>query len=139
MIHKNPSCFLISGPPYWIRHFEFLCSVVMDPCFIHCHKPHKKSCLMRWNSSKQRSESSTRCCFWSTVSKRGINFEQSFLMVKCSCKMVNTLPSDIFKVSAISRNFNFHYFENSKSSVIKTTVTCELNVKLAWNFDTYRL
>ena len=27
-------------------------------------------------------------------------------MLKCSCKMVNTLPSEIFKVSAISHNFN---------------------------------
>ena len=27
-------------------------------------------------------------------------------MLKCSCKMLNTLPSDISKVSAISRNFN---------------------------------
>ena len=34
------------------------------------------------------------------------HFEQSFLILKCPCKMVNTLPSDIFKVSAISHNFN---------------------------------
>ena len=27
-------------------------------------------------------------------------------MLKCSCKIVNTLPPDIFKVAAISRNFN---------------------------------
>ena len=45
-------------------------------------------------------------CFWSTVSKRGTHFEQSFLMLECACKMVNTLPFDIFKVSAISRYFN---------------------------------
>ena len=50
---------------------------------------------------KQRSEISTHCCFWSTVSKRGTHFEHSFLIDKCSCKMVNTMPSDIFNSSAI--------------------------------------
>ena len=35
----------------------------------------KKCFLLHWNSSKQRSESSTRCCFSSTVSKRGTHFE----------------------------------------------------------------
>ena len=33
----------------------------------------------------------------------------------------------------------FHCFENYKSNVTKTTVIYELNVKLSWNFDTYRL
>ena len=44
--------------------------------------------------------------FGSTVCKRGAHSQQSFLMVKCSCKVVNTLPSDIFRVSAISLKFN---------------------------------
>ena len=83
-----------------------LWSVVMDPCFIHCHIPLKRSFLLCWNSFKQPSELSTRCCFWSTVSKRGTYFEQSFLMLKHSCKMVNTLTFDIFNVSSILRNFN---------------------------------
>ena len=38
--------------------------------------------------------------------KRGTHLERSFLIDKCSCKMVNTLPSDIFNSSAISCNFN---------------------------------
>ena len=38
-----------------------------------------------------------RCCFSSTVSKRDTHFEQSFLMLKCSCEIANTLPSDIFQ------------------------------------------
>ena len=66
----------------------------------------KKSFLLRWNSCKQCSESSVRCCFRSTVSKRGTYFERSFLNDKFSCKRVNTRPSDIFNFSAISRNFN---------------------------------
>ena len=60
------------------------------------------SFLLHWNSRKQRSESSTRRCFWSTLSKRGTHFEYSFFMDKCSCKMVNTLSSDIFNPSTIS-------------------------------------
>ena len=62
--------------------------------------------LLRWNSCKQRSDSTTRCCFWSTVNKRATQFEHSFLIDKCSCKMVTTLPSDTFNFSAISCNFN---------------------------------
>ena len=62
--------------------------------------------LLHWNSCKQRSESLTCHCFWSTVSKRGTHFEHSFLIDNCSCKMGNTLPSDIFNSSAISCNFN---------------------------------
>ena len=67
---------------------------------------YKTPFLLLWNSCKQRSESSTHCCLWSTVSKRGTHFEHSFLIDKCSCKMVNSLPFDIFNSSAISCNFN---------------------------------
>ena len=47
-----------------------------------------------------------RCCFWSNVSKRCTHLENSFLIDKCSCKIVNILPFDIFNSSAISRKFN---------------------------------
>ena len=73
----------------------------------------KNSFLLRVNSCKQHSESSTRCCFWSTMSKRGTHFEHSFLIDKYSHKMVNTLPSDIFNFSVISRNFNLRSAETS--------------------------
>ena len=46
------------------------------------------------------------CCFWLTRSKRGTHFEHSFLIDKCSYKMVNTLPSDIFNFFAVSCNLN---------------------------------
>ena len=67
---------------------------------------HKNSFLLHWNSCKQCSESPLRCCFWSTVSKCCTHFEHSLLIDKCSCRMVNTLPSNIFNSSAISCNFN---------------------------------
>ena len=54
-----------------------------------------------------------RCCFWSTVSKCGTHFEHSFLLDKCSCKMVNILPSDIFNSSTISGNFNLRSAETN--------------------------
>ena len=41
------------------------------------------------------------------VRKRGTHFEHGFLIDKFLCKIVNTLPSDIFNSSAISCNFNF--------------------------------
>ena len=65
--------------------------------------------LLRWNSCKQRSVSSTRCCFWSTVSKLGTHF----FIDKCSCKTMNTLPSDIFNSSAILHNFNWRSAKTS--------------------------
>ena len=74
---------------------------------------HKNSILLCWNSSKQRFESSICCCFWSTVSKCGTNSEHSFLIDKCLCKIVNTLPSDIFNSSAISCNFNLQSAKTS--------------------------
>ena len=66
----------------------------------------RKSFLPRLNSSKQHSESSTRCCYWSGMSKRGTHFENNLSIPKDLCKIVETLPSDIFKVPAISHNFN---------------------------------
>ena len=36
----------------------------------------KNPFLLRWNRCNQCSESSTRCCFWSTVSNRRTHFEQ---------------------------------------------------------------
>ena len=86
---------------------------------------HKISFLLPWNSCKQLSESSTRCCFWSTVSKRGTHFEHSFLIDKCSCKMVNTLPSDIFNSSAISRNFNLRSAKTSLWSLLVFSATTD--------------
>ena len=49
----------------------------------------KNSFLVRWNSCKQQ----IRCCFWSTVIKRGTQFEHSILIDKCWCKIVNIPPS----------------------------------------------
>ena len=40
------------------------------------------------------------------LSANAVHISNSFLMHKCLCKIMNTLPSDIFKVSVISRNFN---------------------------------
>ena len=73
----------------------------------------KNSFSLHWNSCKQRSEPSTHCCFWSILSKCRTHFEHSFLIDKCSCKMVNTLPSDIFNFFAISLNFSLWLAETS--------------------------
>ena len=69
--------------------------------------------LLHWNSCEQRSESSTHCCFWSTVSKRTSHFEHSFLIDKCSGKMVNILYSDIFYSSYIPDDFNLGWDKTS--------------------------
>ena len=92
-------CRFDSGVKWWI-HVSFIVTYLR-----------KKSILLRLNSCQQRSESSTRCCFWSTVSKCGTHFEHSFLIDKCSCKMVTT--SDIFNSSAFAYNFNLRSVETS--------------------------
>ena len=46
------------------------------------------------------------------MSKRSAHFEYSFLIDKCSCKIVKALLSDIFNFSTISRNFNFTIGQN---------------------------
>ena len=74
---------------------------------------HKNFFLLRWNSCKQRSESSTHGCFRSTVSKGDTLFEHSFLIAISSCIMVNALSSVIFNSSSISRNFNLRSAKTS--------------------------
>ena len=87
-------CFFVSGVWWWIH----VSSIVTWR--------RRKSFLPRLNSSKQRSESLKRRCFWSDVNKRGTHFEKNLRIPNDSWKIVKTLPSDIFKVSAISRHFN---------------------------------
>ena len=92
-VHST-DCRFDSGVKWWI-HVSSIITYL-----------HKNSFLLHWNSCKQHSESSTHCCFLSTLRKRGTYFEHSFLIDKCSCKMVNILSSDIFNFSAITRTFN---------------------------------
>lgn len=55
--------------------------LVIDPCFIHFNISHERIVLLRSNSSKQ---------LW--VLNCRTHFEQSFLIDKCSYKIVNALP-----------------------------------------------
>ena len=90
----SANCQFGSGVKWWIQ----VSSIVTYLC--------KNSFLLHWNSCKQHYELSMHCCFWSTVSKCGTSFEYSFLIDKCSCKMINTQVSNIFNSFAISHNFN---------------------------------
>ena len=58
-------------------------------------------------------------------SKSSTHFEHSFLVDKCVCKMVNTLSSDIFDSSAISRNFNLLSVKTSLWSFFFSRTTAE--------------
>ena len=68
------------------RSFCFRC-VVVDPYFTHCHIPTQK---IHFTSLEQ-----LQTALWI--------IEALLFLIGCEC---DTLPSDIFKVSAISRNFN---------------------------------
>ena len=69
-------------------------------------------------------------CFWSTVSKCRIHFEYSILIDKCSCKIVNTLPSDIFNSSAILCNFNL---QSAKMSLWRFLVVSGTTAEFGWS------
>lgn len=83
---------------------------------------HGSSFLLCLHSAKHRSASSTRCCLWPKVSKRGIHFEYNFFMDNYLCKVYYlTLPSDIFWVSSISYNLIFR----RKTEVFEANADCE--------------
>ena len=87
---------------------------------------HKNSFLL-WNSCKQCSESSTHCCFdltWANVEPT-LNIAFSLTNIQ----MMNTLPSDIFNYSAISRNFNLR---SAKTNLWSFLVISRTTVEFGW-------
>ena len=113
----SADCRFDSGVRWWVH----VSSIVTYSC--------KNFFLLCWNSCKQCSELLMCCCFWSTVSKCSNHFEHSFLIDKCLCKMVNTLPSDIFNSSAILRNFNLWL---AKMSLWSFLVLSGTTVEFGW-------
>ena len=106
-----------SGVKWWIH----VSSIVTYLC--------KNSFLLHWNSCKQHSESSMHFCFWSTMSKRSTHFKHSFLIDKCSWKMVNTLLFDIFNFFAISCNFNLQL---ARMSLLSFLLFSETTIEFGW-------
>ena len=99
-------CCPLSWLSIWLR------SGVVDPCFISLLHIYEKTpfCCVEANNALNRRRV---VGFWSTVSKRYTHFVYSFLIDKCSGKMVNTLPFDIYNSSAISYNFNLRSVKRS--------------------------
>ena len=91
----------------WWIHVSSIVTYLRKNFLLHWNwcKQHWNWCKQHWNWCKQHSESSMYC-FWSTGNKRSNHYEDSSLIDKCSCKIVNTSSSDIFTSSATSRNFN---------------------------------
>ena len=52
----------------------------------------------------------------------------AFSLTNCSCKIVNTLPSDIFNSSAISRNFNLRSAKTSLWSFLVFSGTFKVSI-----------
>ena len=99
-------CCPLSWLPIWPR------SEVVGPCFIHCHIFTQKLLIVTLKLL-QRTLWIVDALLLLTMSKRGTLFKQSFLIDKCSCKIVNTLLSDTFNSSAISRNCNLRSAKTS--------------------------
>ena len=87
------------------RSFCFRC-VMVDPGFMHCHILAQKILFTSLQQLQTALWILDALLFLVGCEQRDIHFKNDLLNPKDSCKIVNTLFSDIFKVSAISRNFN---------------------------------
>lgn len=65
----------------------------------------------RWNISKQCSERTVLCYFWSIVGKHGIHIAHSFFISKCLCKIFLIRSVDIVTMSSISPTFTLRSSE----------------------------
>ena len=98
---------------------------MVDPCFIHCHIFMQKTPF---------------CCI-ETVANNALNCRHSVVLdwlranvastsnTTFSCKMVNTLPSDIFNSFAISCNFNLR---SAKTYLWSFLVFSGTTAKFGW-------
>ena len=80
---------------------------MMNPCFIHCYVPTQKILFITRKQLQTALRIMDSLLLCSTVSKRGTHLEYNFFVLKFSCTTLNTVPFDIFRMSAISCNFTF--------------------------------
>ena len=143
--------------------------LVMDPCFIHCHIPHEKIVVSDrlWAnmvpiSNRAFSCSNVHAKWWIHCLLISLRCHLSYAtsmydrpkpfcgLFLCFLEQLPNLGDQALNLNGIfshqkamlyqhTKFRSFHCFENYRSSVTKTTVTSELNVRLSWNFDTYRL
>lgn len=113
-------CCLIVCLPIW------LWNVVMNSGFIHCHISNEKNLfiLTATKTRKQHGESWTR---WKDTVPTWL---QSFLGNKYSFKIVNRLPPNVFKMSAISRNFSFLIKDFAHCQHFVCTTACKLSIAI---------
>ena len=74
LLSHSADCWFDSWVKWWIH----VSSIVTYLC--------KNPLLLHWNSCKQCSESLTRCCLWSTVSKCGTHFQHTFSLTNVYAK-----------------------------------------------------
>lgn len=74
---------------------------------IHWYVPTEKPFLLLVNGFKQCSESWTRDCFCSTLTKISIHLEKSYFIPKFSWIVLNRVPFDNYRMSDICCNFIF--------------------------------
>ena len=100
-------CCSLSWLPIWLP------SVVVDPCFIHCRIFTKNSfcCVERVaDNSLNRRHVVIFDRLWVNTAT---TLNTAFSLTNNSCKMVNTLPSNIFSSSFVSHNFNLRSVKTS--------------------------
>ena len=95
-----PSCCPLS----W-RSFCFRC-IVVDPCFIHYHIPTQKILFTSIEQLQKALWILDALLFLVGCEQTRHPLRKQLTHPKDLCEIVNMLPSDIFKVSAILRNVN---------------------------------
>lgn len=108
VIKKEPQLFCSNAStrlsPFSWRPTWHWC-IVVDPCFIHDNTPMQKVSFITVEKNQTGLWIINSLLFLiRCYNKHGTHFAKSFFIPECSCKIVNTVPSDMFAVSAISLN-----------------------------------
>ena len=102
---------------------------LVDPCFIHCHIFMQKFFFVVLKQLQKILWIIDTLLFLIHCEQSLTHFKHSFLIDKCSCKIVNTLSSDIFNSSAITCNF---YLRWAKMSLWSFLLFSWTTVEFGW-------
>ena len=132
-IHRPKPCLLVFASLVALDGFHLLLFTQLTAnltpewssgtCFIHCYIFTQKF-LFVVLKQLQTMFWILDALFWTMI-----HFEHSFLIDKCSCKLVNRQPSDIFNSSAISHNFNL---QSAKMSLWSFLVFSGTTSEFGW-------
>ena len=104
------TAFTCCCPLSWLSIWPW--SEVVDSCFIHCHVFTQKHfcCIETVANNALNRQHIVFDWLWANTAP---TLNTAFSLTYCSCKIANTLPSDVFNSSAILHNFNLQLTKTS--------------------------